>query len=87
MTLTRTGNYVALPILLVASALGIYWIWGLLFLWWVVPTLMNGQAFLVFEVNREEDPYLFWAIVVLWAGLGAMMIVASLLPQYAHLLT
>ena len=86
MNPTRTANYIALPILLGALVLGLYWVWGLLFVWWVVPTIMNGQAFLVFEINRDEDPVLFWIITALWAVLGLMMIAASLLPQYSHLL-
>ncbi|MEX0349366.1 MAG: hypothetical protein AB3N15_08050 [Paracoccaceae bacterium] len=86
MSLARCANYIALPVLLVATALGIYWVWGLLFVWWIVPTLINGQAFLVLEINRDEDPHLFWLVVVLWAGLGGMMIAASLFPQFAHVL-
>ncbi len=86
MSPARTVNYIALPVLLVAAALGIYWVWGLLFVWWIVPTVLNGQAFLVFEVNRDDDPVLFWAIVCLWAASGLIMIAASLFPQYAHLL-
>ena len=86
MSRARTANYIALPVLLVATLLGIYWVWGLLFIWWVIPTIMNGQAFLMFAVNHDEDPVLFWAIVVLWAVLGLMMIGASVFPQYAHFL-
>ena len=87
MSRTRMINYLALPVLLAATVTGLYWVWGLLFVWWVVPTIMTGQAFLVFEINRGEDPLLFWAIAALWAVLGLMMIAASLFPQYAHLLT
>ena len=87
MSPSRTANYIALPVLLAATALSLYWVWGLLFIWWIVPTIMNGQAFLMFEINREEDPFLYWTIVALWAGLGLMMISASFFPQYAHLLS
>ncbi|WP_420584807.1 hypothetical protein [Ruegeria sp.] len=87
MSAARSSNYIALPILLVATALGLYWVWGLLFVWWIVPTILNGQAFLIFEVNRDDDAFLYWAIVCLWALSGLMMIAASLFPQYAHLLT
>ncbi|MEX0307378.1 MAG: hypothetical protein AB3N12_08320 [Ruegeria sp.] len=87
MSPTRTANYIALPILLVSTAVGLYWVWGLLFVWWVVPTIMNRQAFLVFEVNRDDDPALYWAIVGLWVVLGLMMIAASIFPQYANLLS
>ena len=79
----RTLNYIAFPVLVCAAALGIYWIWGLLFLWWLVPAVMSGQAHFVFEVGRSEDPLLFWAVALLWALFGIMMIAASLFPQYA----
>jgi hypothetical protein len=87
MNHSRTANYIALPILLAAAVLGYYWVWGLLFLWWTIPTILNGQAFLVFEINRDDDPVLFWAIACLWALSGLMMLAASLFPQYAHLMT
>ncbi len=87
MSHARTANYIALPVLLVAAVLGYYWVWGLLFLWWTIPTILNGQAFLVFEINRDDDPVLFWAIVCLWALSGLMMLAANLFPQYAHLMT
>lgn len=83
MNTQRALNYIAFPVLVVAAALSLYWVWGLLFLWWVVPAVMSGQAHFVFEVSRNEDPILFWAVVVLWALSGAMMIAASLFPQYA----
>ncbi len=87
MNHSRTANYIALPILLAAAVLGYYWVWGLLFLWWTIPTILNGQAFLVFEINRDDDPVLFWAIACLWALSGLMMLAASFFPQYAHLMT
>ncbi len=87
MSHARTANYITLPVLLAAAVLGYYWVWGLLFLWWTILTILNGQAFLVFEINRHDDPILFWAIACLWALSGLMMLAASLFPQYAHLMT
>lgn len=83
MNKERVLNYVGFPILVIAAVLGQYWLWGLLFLWWLVPIIMTGRAFLIFDVHREEDPILFWAIAALWGVFGCMMIAASLFPQYA----
>ncbi len=83
MTKARILNYLAFPVLLVAAFLGQYWVWGLLFLWWLVPSVISGQTALVTEVLRDEDPILFWAVVILWALFGLMMIAASLFPDYA----
>jgi hypothetical protein len=79
----RLINYVAFPVLLTAAVLGIYWLWGLMFLWWLVPAIRSGQAHFVFEVDRDEDPVLFWAVVLLWALSGLALIVASLFPHIA----
>ncbi|ATG44302.1 hypothetical protein PhaeoP18_02367 [Phaeobacter piscinae] len=83
MTRQRGVNYIAFPILGGAAVLGLYWIWGLLFLWWLVPAVRSGQAHFVFEVARSEDPLLYWAVLLLWGLSGVMMIAASLFPQYA----
>lgn len=83
MSKTRVVNYLALPVLLLAALLQAYWLWGLLFLWWTVPSVLAGQTALVFDVERAEDPILFWAVVILWALFGLMMVAASLFPQYA----
>lgn len=83
MTTQRIINYTAFPILLTSAVFGLYWVWGLLFLWWVIPAIASGQAHFVFEVHQDEDPILFWAVIVLWAVLGAMTTAASLFPQYA----
>ena len=83
MSTRRLINYMALPVLLVAAVLGLYWVWGLLFLWWLVPSIMTGQTALVFDISRDQDPILFWAVAILWAVFGLMMIAASLFPTYA----
>ncbi|MEP1330700.1 hypothetical protein [Pseudophaeobacter sp.] len=83
MSRTRLINYLALPVLLLGAVFGYYWIWGLLFLWWLVPSVMTGQTALVFDIQRDEDPVLFWVVVIIWALFGVMMIAASLFPTYS----
>ncbi|WP_421703088.1 hypothetical protein [Aliiroseovarius sp.] len=83
MSRSRLINYLALPVLLAAAVTGLYWVWGLLFLWWLVPSIATGLAHFVFEVDRDQDPILFWIVVVMWAAFGLMLIAASLFPQYA----
>lgn len=83
MTKTHLLNYIALPVLLGAAFFGLYWVWGLMFLWWLVPSVTTGQTMLVTEINRDADPIMFWAVVTLWALFGLMMIAANLFPAYA----
>ncbi|WP_120631970.1 hypothetical protein [Ruegeria sp. EL01] len=83
MSTSRLVNYVALPVLLVSAVLGLYWVWGLLFLWWLMPSIMTGQTALVSDIIRDQDPVLFWSVAILWAAFGLMMIAASLFPAHA----
>ena len=79
-------NHFAFPILVAAGLLQIFWIWGLLFICWAVQSLRVGTAHLVFPVEREEDTILFWGVLVMWFLSGALMIFASIFPDYANIL-
>lgn len=82
MTLLRLSNYAVLPILLMATWMGWSWPWGLLFLWWVVPSVLTGQVFLIDTINRETDTVLYWAVTLLWAVFGALMLIVDLFPAF-----
>ena len=69
---------VALPLLILATVMNWYWVWGCLFLYWAWPALRSGEVYLVEPIRRAEDPLLFWAITALWAGLGVWAIVSDL---------
>ena len=49
------------------------WVWGVIFLIWVVPSLRSGETFFVETVRRSENPATFWAIILSWIGLSAML--------------
>ena len=68
----------AIPILLVATHAEHYWVWGCLFLYWAVPGVLTGYAYLVQPIARAENPVLFWMITAMWAGFGVWTIVADL---------
>lgn len=46
------------------------WIWGLLFLWWGLASIHNGQSIFIEVVDRRSYPVLFWALNLSWIGLG-----------------
>ena len=77
MNNSRTLNYVAFAILMISTALGYQLFWGMLFLLWTIPNFLSGQAFLLTNVNRSTDPFLFWAIQIAWVTLGLVMIVGD----------
>lgn len=78
----RSLNYIVFAVLIAAVFLGWQWPWGLLFIYWVVPSCMTGEAHLLGPVTRDQDPILFWAIVTLWTLFGVLMVLADLAPNF-----
>lgn len=64
----------ALAFVIAAVIFNSQWMWGLLFLFWAAPSLATGVTFLVEPIYRDENPWLFWAIVGLWLGLSLTLI-------------
>ncbi len=69
-----TGLFlVAMAVLLEAN-----WLWGLLFLLWVVPDLQKGSTHFFERIDRRDSPVLFWAIASTWLGLSVYLLLEPL---------
>ena len=77
---TKLPTIVAVVALLVATALGWYWVWGVFFLYWAIAGIVMRQSFVVQIVRREESPALFWFISIMWLALAALSIAGDLFP-------
>ncbi|MCL3781325.1 hypothetical protein EMN47_13125 [Prolixibacteraceae bacterium JC049] len=56
------------------------WLWGVLFLIWVVPDIIRGITYFIEPIDKRENPFLFWLIVVTWF-LMAIYNLADLSPK------
>ena len=74
MNNSRILNYVTFAILMISTALGYQLFWGILFLFWTIPSFRSGNTFLLTYVTRRTDPFLFWVIQIAWVTLGLIMI-------------
>ncbi len=79
----RWPTALAIPILLIATYLEWYWVWGVLFVYWAVPAVLSGEVFLVEPIMRSDHPILFWIITAMWLGFGIWTIVADLSARFA----
>ena len=61
---------VALIIMYLAIFMNWEWMWGILFLYWVIPDLFSGATYFVEPIYKKEDPNLYWIIVVSWIVLS-----------------
>ncbi len=70
--------------LCVALYFNLSWPWGVLFVFWTVPSIVNGQALLLGPIDRDESPILFWVVTVLWLLLGLLMILVDVAPTFVE---
>lgn len=50
------------------------WVWGVLFLSWVIPDIFRGSTHFLEYVQRNENPITYWAIVGTWMMLSAYLL-------------
>ncbi|MEO1257523.1 MAG: effector binding domain-containing protein [Bacteroidota bacterium] len=63
------------------------WVWGLLFLFWVVPDLFTGITYFMEPIEKKQSPVLYWSVMVSWILMCVYMVTASFFPQminYGH---
>lgn len=56
------------------------WIWGIIFLMWVIPDLRLGETHFMEVVKRKENPITYWAIVVSWIWMSIFMMATLVFP-------
>jgi len=59
-----------LGIVLLSVVFDAMWIWGILFLIWIVPDIKSGSTHFLEHVERRENPVIFWLIVGTWLALS-----------------
>jgi len=62
----KIKSKVALVFIIVVLFTQKYWLFGFLFLVWVVLDLKNRQTYLLEIVPRNSNPVLYWIIVLMW---------------------
>lgn len=59
-------SLLALGLIAVALIMDMPWLWGIIFLLWVIMDLKNKQTYLLEEIPRDSNPFLYWIIVTMW---------------------
>ncbi|MFD2567263.1 hypothetical protein [Pseudotenacibaculum haliotis] len=57
---------IALILMYIAILMSWEWAWGVLFLYWVIPDLFSGVTYFVEPIYKNENPNLYWVIVISW---------------------
>jgi len=89
MAQTHTSGFkwrsiVGLIIVYIAVWFDLQWVWGILFLIWVVPDLMTGVTYFMEPIFKEENPWLYWLIVISWILMSAYSIAFLFFPEWKY---
>ncbi len=75
------GWCIAFAALMVATVLGCQTLWGILFMFWTIPSFHSGHSLLLTNVSRDEDPILFWLVQLAWIALSLSMTAIDFHPR------
>ncbi len=59
------------------------WPWGVLFLAWALSSLRTKQTFLIREIDKGQNPMLYWAVLSTWIIMGVLIILGEYQPGLA----
>ncbi|CAM1345653.1 hypothetical protein [Tenacibaculum amylolyticum] len=57
---------IALILMYLALFFNWEWMWGVLFLIWVVPDLFSGVTYFIEPITKQGHPVLYWIIITTW---------------------
>ena len=57
---------IALLLMYTAILMNWQWVWGLLFMFWVVPDIISGVTYFIEPIEKKTNPILYWIIIVSW---------------------
>ncbi len=75
---------IGLVIVFLSLVMNWQWLWGVLFIFWVIPDLMSGYTHFMEPVERKANPFIYWTIILTWIGLSIYMIAAHFYPEYVY---
>lgn len=64
-----------------ATLFNLQWAWGIMFLIWVVPDLFTGVTYFMEPISKQENPILYWVIVLSWILMSVLMIGSLVWPE------
>ena len=75
-----------LGILMVIGAIIFNWplLFGVLYLTWGIEDIESGYAFILENVNRRDNPILYWITVIIWMASGLYVVSETLILKLMY---
>ncbi|PAB59057.1 B12-binding domain-containing radical SAM protein [Anaeromicrobium sediminis] len=75
-------TFLALGLIATSLFMNWNWIWSVFFLYWAILDIKSGYTFSVEPISRNENPILYWLIIILWLGLAIYSIYDVVINLY-----
>ena len=79
----KLKSIIGLILLYIGVLMNLNWIWGILFLLWLVPDLFSGITYFLEPVPKSENPLLYWFIMFSWFWMAIYMLLIPFFPSLA----
>lgn len=81
MQQSKVRTVLGLILVYLAVLLNWQWIWGILFLIWVIPDVFSGITYFMEPIEKKSNPILYWAIIISWLWMSIYMIATPFFPS------
>lgn len=71
----------------IAVVFQLNWVWGLLFLYWILPSIRLGVTHFLEPLDKRENPILFWVVIATWVTVSILLIAEPLVWQLLENIT
>ncbi len=78
---TKWRTIIGLILMYVIILMDWQWAWGILFLIWVIPDLFRGTTYFIEPIDKAENAWLYWVIVISWIWM-ALISLSTLFFNY-----
>lgn len=81
---TKWRTILGLIFMYVAMWFNWQWVWGILFLLWVIPDLFTGVTYFMEPIEKTEYPILYWIIILSWILMSLYSLATLFFPDLAY---
>lgn len=74
MNKIKWRTILGLILIWIATILNWQWIWGVLFLIWIIPDFFTGVTYFIEPITKQDNPFLYWLIMISWVALSTLTI-------------
>lgn len=83
LTSIKWRSIIGLILIYIAMWFNWQWIWGVLFLIWVIPDVMSGVTYFMEPIEKDRHPILFWTIILSWILMSVFSIGIFFFPEWS----